>query len=285
MEPTPPTHGGLSGFLAYVLWHLYQVFPFRGAWFGPVLFYGGIIAAFYVGAWPLLWRAVRRDMKALAARRKAIPAQHIASVSILLIGGIFTILCMSTYLDVLQLRRWHWARPDVEVRRIVGVAFLVSHVPAAIFLAVMFDNLSKRSVGFGSGVSEPYGDRRLSILFSGGGSFFGSAGRWITFTLYMVFFFVLVLPIWMLRGADRGHGILPGREKTDPVWEWPFLAALPLLFGCIYGTFFGVMRMSEPPPGDTPPATWIVAISSLPWLLTEGARMAFVYVCHRRTFG
>ncbi len=94
MQPIPDTGGGLSGFLTYVLWWLYQLYPFREAWFGPATFYGCVAALFRVSWWPFLWKAVSRDMRALAAGRRAAPVQNIASCLIELAGLVLFAFCI-----------------------------------------------------------------------------------------------------------------------------------------------------------------------------------------------
>ena len=39
MPPIPDTGGGVSGFLAYGLWHVYRYFPFSGTWDWLLLFF------------------------------------------------------------------------------------------------------------------------------------------------------------------------------------------------------------------------------------------------------
>ncbi len=67
MEPIPDTGGGIPGFVAYLLWHIYRFFPFQGTWDWLVLV---VFLAFLIrlAHLPFLWRQVERDMQLLARR-------------------------------------------------------------------------------------------------------------------------------------------------------------------------------------------------------------------------
>ncbi len=67
MEPIPDTGGGISGFLARLIWDVNRYFPLSGMWDWLVLIML-ISLAILVARLSFLWRLVERDMQMLEQR-------------------------------------------------------------------------------------------------------------------------------------------------------------------------------------------------------------------------
>ena len=61
MQPIPDTGPGVSGFLAYLLWHVYRHFPFPGTWDWLLLIIA-LAALTRILFLPYLWRVARVDV-------------------------------------------------------------------------------------------------------------------------------------------------------------------------------------------------------------------------------
>ena len=67
-QPIPKTGGGLSGFIAYGLWQVYQFFPFEGTWDWLLLVFVLAVAS-HVVFLPHLWKVIQSDMKSLSEHK------------------------------------------------------------------------------------------------------------------------------------------------------------------------------------------------------------------------
>lgn len=68
MQAIPETGGGLSGFLANALWHLYRYFPSSGRWDWLLLFFLMALLS-HVLFLPHLWRSIKVEMAYLKAQQ------------------------------------------------------------------------------------------------------------------------------------------------------------------------------------------------------------------------
>ncbi len=70
MAPIPDTGGGISGFVAWLLWHVYRHFPFSGTWDWLVLCIGLAVLA-PVLFLPYLWMAAQRVRQYDESRKRS----------------------------------------------------------------------------------------------------------------------------------------------------------------------------------------------------------------------
>ena len=241
----PPVETGLSGFIAHGLWPLYLRFPSSGKWDWLLLFIA--LAAFtHFSFLPLLWRAVKADMEYLKSGRTDDPAPN----------GDFTLFCWS--LASLSFLLWFF-------HTAAGKAFI-----------------DLRDVGW-------LGQRSLLDPFS-------TAAYTV---LVLVLFVVGVTYSWWHDGIKKK---LITMSRTQPFSG----RGLPELW-CGGGTWLykdgakpeqlGVANSAS---GDQLVALWLLHILYWYWsaasivlmyvflialLLTESARVLFVFIHHKRQFG
>ncbi len=291
---------GPFGFFKYLLWQVSHRFPYHGTWTGRLLFQAFAAAAFRISFWPFLWRIVRRDMNLLQAGRYGPPAQNVMTLGIELVGLVFAIF-------LLQDNRWLYGRlpspgklvwNSTAMHVVAWPCLVVALVPAVfmiLFVALRHD---------GPGGSQPPGSLRPTVhpvrnlfdLFTGGGQFvvrasqeaFREGRHWADGPIMIIPLCLFPLwPIVLFMMFFKCFALFNRPEEGAPtvLHLWPLPTAFPMLWASFIALFatmgFLVRREAEPLLGIVAGLTLFTA----PWILTEGARMVFVCVLHKRTFG
>ena len=175
----PDTGGGLFGFIAFGLWHVYRNFPSSGRcdW---LLLFCLLAALVYAVFWPLLWKAVAADMRILAERRIEQEYQGV-------VPWFWSVGCLSFLLWFFHTtagktffvsREWFGLGPLEEVNRPL---FWISFVWHLLFYVAGSDArlefVEKKRRLLAAGKPQPSADRGLLNLYLGGGIFYTSQSK------------------------------------------------------------------------------------------------------------
>ena len=198
METIPDTGGGLSGFIASIIWQVYRYFPSSGRWDWLLLFFAlaGLGIALF---WPYLWKAVAADMRLLANQEYDVTNQEIV---LFLWGQVWQWLLIGFFYthagQTLLFRRelFGWASLS-EVSRVLFWISLVINFVVMIVLANLGANLDERAERLASGAPMPFAERSLLNIYCGGGIFYTQSddgsldietvGMFVTFFLAVSF--------------------------------------------------------------------------------------------------
>ena len=246
MPPIPDTGGGLSGFLAYALWHVYRYFPFSGTWDWLLLVFAlaGLVRVLFL---PYLWKGVRADMKIFSegrvlsgsedSRQDVWPVLWDMACMWLLVWFFHT-PAGRTFLEG---RAWLSAAPPSEVDRGLVWLSITAHAALTVSFGGIGSAIEGKYKSLAPGRSQPYPDRSLLSLFCGGGAI-------------------------VKRMQD---GSLPVSAVFPPTWFDVLLIFLAHL--CYW--YWSIVSLC------------VMLSFTVAGLLTEAARMCFVYVLHKKTFG
>ena len=243
----PDTGGGLSGFIASLLWHVYVYFPFPGTWDWLLLVFVLAVAS-HVGFLPYLWKGVQADMKIFSEGKVLAESETYGSQT----GWplLSDMLCMWLLVwffhtpagrTLLEGRAWLGSGAPSETAGGFFWVSLIVHLVIFLPLAAFggFKPEKKVSQADRSG---PFLDRGLESLYGGGGMIVrqtekGTLERLLAPPPVAVEILVVLLPAHVLY------------------WYWSIASLSIMLSFTIAG------------------------------LLNEAVRMGFVYVLHKRTFG
>ncbi len=288
-DSRPPDFGeGVFGFLAFLMWHAYRCFPLPESPLKVYVFLVTLAVVVRISFWPFLWKAVRRDMRVLKSGRIAGPLQNTLSFGFEMISlGIFLAchwaleralgLSTSPFLPHLEIS------PGIAWNLVVVLASL--HVSLVVLVVVLAVAGHAKGRWLETDRSQPYRTRSMASLYAGGGMFLTiSAKRKSEVSMTLVFlgiscFFVGLFPLLlftMLVGCFFGTRSAKSMERAR-CWEWPLAASLPLWW-C---TLMLVLETKT----DWSTMLYVFPAVAWPWALTEAARMVFVYILHKRTFG
>ena len=174
MQPIPDTGGGLSGFLAHGLWHVYRFFPFEGTWDWLLLCFL-LTAAIRLLFLPRLWSLVRTDMQTLAAGASCHKGEALALgwslfdlASMWFLVWLFHTRGGRTFLDG---RTWFLSASPTEVDRLTFWTSLIVQSGIAVTGWRLYGLVVSGMQAFRVARSTPYPDRSLFSLYSGGGAF------------------------------------------------------------------------------------------------------------------
>ena len=173
METTPDTGGGLSGFIANIIWYGYRYFPFAGSWDWLLLFFALALLGIAM-FWPYLWKAVAADMRLLDEHDFDISNQEMALV---LWGQVWQwLLVWFFYTDagktLFDGRQWFGSGSPAEVSRVLFWISLAANFLLTIGIGILGTSIDERVTVSGGGRPAPYPDRGLLSLYKGGGIFY-----------------------------------------------------------------------------------------------------------------
>ena len=173
METVPDTGGGLSGFIASIIWQVYRYFPSSGSWDWLLLFFALTILGIAL-FWPYLWRAVSEDMRILAEQEIENPVQELV---LFVWAQVWQwLLIVFFYSDagraLLEKRQWFGSGSLAEVNRTLYWISFGTIVVLVILIVVCVDAITKRTASSTTGKPMPFRERSLTNLFCGGGVFY-----------------------------------------------------------------------------------------------------------------
>ena len=211
METVPDTGGGLSGFIANLLWQIYRYFPYAHAWDWLLLF--SALALLGVALfWPYLWKAVAADMRLLQNREYEISSQEVA---LFWWGQVWQwFLIWFFYTDagktLLVGRQWFDTVPLSEVNRTLFWISLGVHFGLMLFFGWVVNAVCEWTERRATGRPKPFRERTLLALFNGGGTFYshkkdGSAELEVTgipIAIFSVVSFVAHVVYWYWSAAS-----------------------------------------------------------------------------------
>ena len=175
MQEIPDTGGGLSGFIAWLLWQVYVYFPFQGTWDWVLLIFVLAVASHAVFL-PHLWKVIQSDMKSLSEHKREGLGQSVLPVLWHQFCMWMLVWCLHTEAGrtLLEGRSWisHRLPSDVAGGLFwVSLALHVVFVFSLIGLAEAVDEKRRSCHMDGTG---PFSDRGFLSLFAGGGLALGT---------------------------------------------------------------------------------------------------------------
>jgi len=243
--PIPETGGGLSGFIAHYLWHVYRHFPSsgRGDWLLLFLLLATLVHVLFL---PYLWKAVQADMAIL--RDERVTEQGSLQVVWLALwdGAMMFFLLWFFHTEAgqtfLESRAFG---PFGELSEgsagLYWLALVSTGAAMGVIQGVVHDRIDERNKATGTTVPKPY--TRLGVLdaYAGGGVF--------------------------VALNDKKQAVI---EDMVSVISAELAAVIVSLLCYWYWSAASVTLMM-----------CFVAAG----VLAEVARMLFVYIQHQRTFG
>ena len=211
METIPDTGGGLSGFIASIIWQVYRYFPSSGRWDWLLLFFA--LALLGVALfWPYLWKAVAKDMQVLEDNEIYSSIQE----TVLLVWGQVWqwLLIMFFYSDagraLLEGRQWFGSGSLSEVSRTLFWITLGVDVVMEIVLLALVGLAAEQTDALATGTPMPFRERNIANLFCGGGTFYfyqedGSlevSGTGVMIALYPMVGFLGLIFYWYWSAAS-----------------------------------------------------------------------------------
>ena len=169
MQTIPDTGGGLSGFIASLIWHGYRHFPSQGRWDWLLLFFA--LAGFGIALfWPYLWKAISADMEVLKARKNDVSGQQVVLFFWSQLWQWLLIWFFYTDAGKTLLA----GRPGSlsEVSRTLFWISLGVNLVVIIGLGTLGTSLEDRIKSMAAGFPMPLHDRSLLHLYAGGGIFY-----------------------------------------------------------------------------------------------------------------
>ena len=211
MQTIPDTGGGLSGFIASLIWHVYRFFPSSSRWDWLLLFFALTLLGCAL-FWPYLWKTVSADMQLLAKGEHDGSNQELV---LFLWGQVWLwILVWFFYTDagqtLLSGRRWFDSGAPSEVSRILFWFSLVINFLVMVGLISLGVRLDDRSQRLANGTTRPFAERSILNLYCGGGAFFfladdGTKENWpvgIVIALFPLINFILHICYWYWSAAS-----------------------------------------------------------------------------------
>ncbi len=259
MDPIPNTGGGISGFVAFLLWHVAAYLPFPRA----LIFL--LVLLIRVVHLPFLWRIVAHEMKVLACKNDTWRSEKrrltVYWTGWFVLSIVWCPLLVSFFVTPAGqalIGKYHFFLTDVsEHPAVTGFFFLggILLLPGAMFALLRLES----SVGntFDPNVRRegplPFNGRRCLALFLGGG-------------------------MYATVSSTDGTRRMTCFGSTGLFWEPAAYVYVPL----VVFPFMAMMDLDTFPIGEF----FAVQVAFLTTLfLMEGFRMSFVYVLHKRMFG
>jgi hypothetical protein len=256
LSSIPDAGGGLSGFAAYVLWHIYVFFPFAGTWDWVLLLF--LLAVLNrIGYLPYVWNAVRADMAALKTGEWRFPGWNMWFA----LWDLLTFVVLAWFLfqtsagrTLLQNRVWLTRSASDPDAITLTVSFVLHLALFGFMIYVAVDPAVRKTKPFLSQEKScPFPDRRPLSLWLGGGAF-------------------------AMRNAN-GTTVESGGA---PLYLFMFLLEMSAF------NFIALCMLSEEGNpafrSSARGAVWMLMFT-IGALLLEAARMGFVWCQHKRTFG
>ena len=242
----PDTGGGLSGFLASLLWHVYTYFPFQGTWDWLLLVFVLAVAS-HVVFLPYLWKAVQADMK-IFSEGKVLAEESGSNQGFW--PFLFNTFCMWLLIwffhtqagrTLLEGREWLGSRAPSDTAGGFFWVSLIVHLAICLPLGNLGGFIVEKK-GSQADRSGPFLDRGLASLYGGGG-----------------------IIVWQTK-----KGTLDRFSAISPVAIEILLVILP---AHVLYWYWSIASLS------------IMLSFTIAGVLNEAVRMCFVYVLHKRTFG
>ena len=251
MASIPETGGGLSGFLAHLLWKFYQYFPSSGNWDWLLLIVllGVLVRVLYL---PWLWKNVEADMILLKTGKREGANGTVwpffwDTASAFFLAWFFWTTAGQTFVSTGQeFVSGRSGSPDAVAQGLFWLTLIASFVLFMILVCGLEERVDKRNKAMAPTKSEPYTDRDFLSLYGGGG--------------------VFCVPEVVDGKKTKNATVLSGGGLVA-------MEALVFFFAHVFYWYWSVVSVT------------IFLVFIVTGVLTEMVRMLFVYILHKRTFG